>query len=95
MYYLPLGVPLPAGTVTQSGCTACLRATMEGFRGFKGGKAQPLGATYDAAATMVGNVCGAAWLNQSSAVKSDGVRRQQGGALWVFLAVAVGVFVVV
>lgn len=63
---------------------------MEGFAAFKGDKTQPLSETYDAAASMVGQVCGVGWLNQTAAVSANGggggVRAGMG---WAELAVIV------
>jgi len=86
VYYLPLGVQLPAGSLSQSSCGPCLQATMQGFRGFKGNKTQAFGGTYDAAVGMVKTVCGATWLNQTSVGKSDAVGRE-GVAGWLSFVV--------
>ena len=63
IYYLPLGVPLPA-TSTPT-CTQCLKDTMSIFAGSAGNKSQPLRLTYGAASSLINQQCGPGFVDQN------------------------------
>ncbi|KAL9075912.1 MAG: hypothetical protein Q9161_001306 [Pseudevernia consocians] len=63
IYYLPLGIPLPAGSLPT--CDACLTATMAVYAAAASNKSQPLNLDYVDAATMVNEMCGPAFVNAS------------------------------
>lgn len=56
IYYLPLGVKLPAGSMPT--CNSCLQRTMSGYAKYATNSSQPLSKTYLSAATRVNSICG-------------------------------------
>ncbi|GAB1736149.1 hypothetical protein NU219Hw_g6198t1 [Hortaea werneckii] len=56
VYYLPLGVPLPAGT--RPSCNDCLQDTMRVFAQAAANKSTPLSETYGDAGQMIQMACG-------------------------------------
>ncbi|KAK3069549.1 hypothetical protein LTR53_012017 [Teratosphaeriaceae sp. CCFEE 6253] len=70
VYYLPLGVPLPAGTVPA--CDACLQNTMAIFAAAAGNRSSSLNDDYTAAAQQVDASCGPEFVEASVEMKSAG-----------------------
>lgn len=56
IYYLPLGVQLPAGT--EPACNACLENTMQIFAQAAANDSLPLSDDYSSAAQMIDTACG-------------------------------------
>ena len=63
VYYLPLGISLPAGT--QPTCNQCLKDTMTVFESQAGNQSQPISLTYAEGAQLVNQQCGPNFVNQS------------------------------
>ena len=63
IYYLPLGVPLPSGSLPT--CDACLVNTMAVFANAASNRSQPLNLDYVDAANMVNVMCGPTFVNAS------------------------------
>ena len=63
VYYLALGVALPAGSMPT--CSQCLKDTMGLFAAAAGNKTQPLSLTYVDAASLVNVQCGPSFVNAS------------------------------
>ena len=64
IYYLPLGIPLPAGT--QPTCDHCLKTVMADFQAQAGNQSQPISLTYTQGALLVNQQCGPNFVNQSA-----------------------------
>lgn len=64
IYYLPLGVQLPAGT--QPACNQCLQNTMSLFASTAANSSQPLASDYVAAAQQVDMTCGPSFVQAST-----------------------------
>ena len=63
IYYLPLGIPLPAGT--QPTCDQCLKDTMGVFEAQAGNSSQPISFVYAQGAQLINQQCGPNFVNQS------------------------------
>ena len=63
VYYLPLGMPLPSGSVMT--CSGCLKETMGIFNTIAGNKSQPINTDYSQAAQMINLGCGPGFVNQT------------------------------
>lgn len=63
IYYLPLGVPLPATSTLT--CSRCLQDTMNIFAGSAGNRSQPLRLTYGAASSLINQHCGPNFVDQN------------------------------
>ncbi len=63
IYYLPLGIPLPAGT--QPTCDQCLKDTMGVFETQAGNQSQPISFVYAQGAQLINQQCGPNFVNQS------------------------------
>lgn len=70
IYYLPLGIPLPAGT--QPACDQCLKSVMADFQAQAGNQSQPISLTYTEGAQLVNQQCGPNFVNQSAPTSSGG-----------------------
>lgn len=70
VYYLPLGIPLPAGT--QPTCDQCLRSVMADFQAQAGNQSQPISLTYTQGAQLVNQQCGPNFVNQSAPSSGGG-----------------------
>lgn len=68
VYYLPLGVSLPAAS--SPACTECLQNTMAIFAAAAGNASQPVSGDYAGAAGLIDKTCGDAFVNGSVAVAS-------------------------
>ena len=92
VYYLPLGVNLPAGSMPT--CSQCLKDTMAMFAATASNKTQPITLTYIDAARMVNLQCGPNFVNQSvpgASSSSSGARATPSamGLGWTGLIIAV------
>ena len=63
VYYIPLGLSLPAGSMPT--CSQCLKDTMGLFATAAGNKSQPASLTYTDAAGKIDIQCGSNFVNQS------------------------------
>lgn len=63
VYYLPLGVSLPPGSMPT--CSQCLKDTMATFGPIARNKSQPISITYAGAALQINMNCGPDFVNQS------------------------------
>ena len=63
VYYLPLGIALPAGT--QPTCDQCLKDTMAVLESQAGNQSQPISLTYAQGAQLINQQCGPSFVNQS------------------------------
>ena len=63
VYYIPLGLSLPAGSMPT--CSQCLKDTMRLFATAAGNKSQPASLTYTDAAGRIDIQCGSNFVNQS------------------------------
>lgn len=68
IYYLPLGVPLPASATPT--CNECLQGTMGIFAGRASNGSLPLGKDYLSAAQIVDSHCGSTFVDQNVHVSS-------------------------
>ncbi|KAL9123650.1 MAG: hypothetical protein Q9217_006937 [Psora testacea] len=83
VYYLPLGVDLPAGSMPT--CSQCLKDTMDVFSATASNKTQPITLTYVNAAQMVNLQCGPNFVNQSipgASGKSAAAINSPSGRVW-------------
>lgn len=69
IYYLPLGIPLPATSTLT--CSQCLRDTMDIFAGSAGNRSQPLRLSYGAASSLINQQCGPNFVDQNVPGASD------------------------
>ena len=89
-YYLPLGMPLPAGSMMT--CSDCLKQTMGIFDGVAANKSQPISNDYTEAAQMINLGCGPGYVNQtiaSTSTSSPPLLRQGRSTLLLVPVVAV------
>ena len=80
VYYLPLGLPIPGGSVLT--CSDCLKRTMGMFQEAAGNKSQALNAHYGDAARMVNVGCGPGFVNTTVSTakgQGSGAQRTVGG----------------
>ncbi|MCJ1458711.1 hypothetical protein MMC28_009085 [Mycoblastus sanguinarius] len=94
VYYLPLGVQLPAGTMPT--CDTCLQNIMSMFAKVASNKSQPLNLDYMSAATLINEGCGPNFVNanvpNASGKSSSSVAAKSGPVGWLStFAVLVGV----
>lgn len=61
VYYLPLGIPLPAGSLPT--CDTCLKEVMDVFAAAASNKSQPLSRDYVNAAQQINQHCGPSFVN--------------------------------
>ena len=70
IYYLPLGIPLPADS--QPTCDKCLKNVMADFQTQAGNQSQPISLTYAQGAQVVNQQCGPNFVNQSAPTTGGG-----------------------
>ncbi|KAI9671045.1 MAG: hypothetical protein M1831_005130 [Alyxoria varia] len=63
IYYLPIGLPLPAGAMPA--CNACLRKTIMDYRQYASNATQPLSDTYGPAVKQINLNCGPEFVDPS------------------------------
>ncbi|KXL42356.1 MAG: hypothetical protein FE78DRAFT_82752 [Acidomyces sp. 'richmondensis'] len=89
IYYLPLGVELPAGT--QPTCDKCLQNTMTIFATAAGNSSLPLSKDYTSAAQTVDSECGPAFVESSIAHTSPAATLACPSALIAFIPLIIGI----
>ena len=89
IYYLPLGVQLPAGT--QPACNQCLQDTMTIFAAAASNNSVPLSADYTDAAQQVDTECGPTFVQASVRATGAGspFANRSGGLGLLSLAVVI------
>lgn len=67
VYYLPLGLPLPAGTMPT--CNTCLSNTMKAYAPYAGNASTPLSSVYGSAVGQMDVACGPTFVTEVPTVK--------------------------
>lgn len=90
IYYLPVGLALPAGT--DPTCSQCLSQTMAGYSQYAGNGSQPLSTVYRDAMSQISLACGPNFVHATIPVvqgAASAIARSSWGFLMASLVVAV------
>lgn len=92
IYYLPVGLALPAGTMPE--CTQCLSQTMAAYAKYAGNGTQPLSAVYGDAMSQITLSCGPNFVNATVPVVKGAAAGMMAATplVWTVWAVVVGTF---
>lgn len=92
IYYLPLGIPLPSGTMPA--CNECLETTMDNYAPGAGNGTLPLSTVYGSAVQQMNTACGPKFITASVPRVTGAAHhlRPPSGLLTALLMTVVAVF---
>ena len=88
VYYLPIGLPLPAGAMPA--CNTCLRKTIMDYRQYASNATQPLSKTYGPAVKQINLNCGPDFVD-ASIPSVSGAWSTSLPSAWMIIALATAV----